>query len=68
MKRLFLTIRIVFIVLVLGAAFFAYLGYSSRSSRLSLRAEYSVEKADVGIPGISKMYDARIINRGALPV
>jgi hypothetical protein len=33
-----------------------------------LRAEYSVEKADIGIPGISKMYDARLTNRGAFPI
>jgi len=33
-----------------------------------LRADYSVETADIGIPGITKMYDAQLVNNGRLPV
>jgi hypothetical protein len=40
--------------------------YANRDHR-RLVAEYSVQKADIGIPGITKMYQARLINRGFLP-
>jgi hypothetical protein len=33
-----------------------------------LHAEYSVEEGDIGIPGVTKMYDARLVNRGRTPV
>jgi hypothetical protein len=33
-----------------------------------LHAKYSVETADIGIPGITKMYDAQLINSGTAPV
>src|SRR5260370_18856912 len=33
-----------------------------------LHAEYTVETADIGIPGVTKMYDARVVNRGRAPV
>jgi len=36
--------------------------------RQGLRAEVSVESADIGIPGISKMYEARLFNRSSWPV
>jgi hypothetical protein len=44
--------------------------FRSKASRnfSVLRAEYSVETADLGIPGITKMYDARLVNRGITPV
>ena len=34
---------------------------------LTLHADYSVAKADIGIPGISKLYDAHITNFGIFP-
>ena len=34
---------------------------------LSLHADYSVAKVDIGIPGIGKMYDAHITNFGIYP-
>src|SRR5260370_29970101 len=33
-----------------------------------LHAEYTVETADIGIPGVTKMYDARLVNSGRAPV
>jgi hypothetical protein len=33
-----------------------------------LRAEITVDKADIGIPGVSKMYEARIVNRASWPI
>jgi hypothetical protein len=33
-----------------------------------LRAHLIVSKADIGIPGISKMYEAKLVNRGLWPV
>jgi hypothetical protein len=33
-----------------------------------LQAELSTEKADIGIPGITKMYEARLINRSLWPI
>src|SRR5215468_8111305 len=46
---------------------FLPLAYASRNHQ-KLRAEYVVETADYGIPGITKAYSARLINRGFLPV
>jgi hypothetical protein len=34
---------------------------------LTLHADYSVAKVDIGIPGISKLYDAHITNFGIFP-
>ena len=34
----------------------------------SLYAEYSVARSDIGIPGISKLYEAKLVNRGFFPV
>jgi hypothetical protein len=33
-----------------------------------LRAEVTVDNADIGIPGISKMYEARLLNQGPWPI
>ncbi len=33
-----------------------------------LHAEYSVDRADIGIPGVTKMYDSRLVNVGLRPV
>lgn len=37
-------------------------------SPLDLRTKLVVQKADLGIPGITKVYDAKIINYGHIPV
>jgi hypothetical protein len=34
---------------------------------LGLHADYTIETAEIGIPGISKLYDAHLTNYGALP-
>jgi hypothetical protein len=34
---------------------------------LTLHADYSIAKVDIGIPGISKLYDAHITNFGIFP-
>jgi hypothetical protein len=34
---------------------------------LTLHADYSIAKADIGIPGISKLYDAHVTNFGIFP-
>src|SRR5712672_2149409 len=50
--------------------FFLGLVFVSRTSHdfSVLRAEYTVETADIGIPGITKMYDGRLVNKGRTPV
>ena len=35
---------------------------------VGLRAELNIENADIGIPGITKMYEARLINRSRWPI
>jgi hypothetical protein len=42
--------------------------FKSSKNYSVLCAEYSVEAADIGIPGITKMYDARLVNGGLRPV
>src|SRR5215470_20155819 len=34
----------------------------------NLHAEYSVDRADIGIPGVTKMYDARLTNFSLGPI
>ena len=58
---------------VIGISVFAALILSTyflpaSPSPSNLRAEYSVDNADIGIPGVSKMYDARLVNTGLRPV
>jgi len=53
-------------VLVAGLLFLP-LAYTSRNHQ-KLIAEYTVQKEDFGIPGITKTYKARILNRGFVPV
>jgi hypothetical protein len=47
-----------------GISVFAVLG----GPKEGLQAEVTVDNADIGIPGISKMYEARLINRGLWPI
>jgi len=49
--------------------FIAFVFVAKTSQNFSvLHAEYTVETADIGIPGITKMYDARLVNSGRAPV
>src|SRR5258708_13799007 len=49
--------------------FIAFVFVAKTSQNFSvLHAEYTVETADIGIPGITKMYDARLVNNGRAPV
>jgi hypothetical protein len=49
--------------------FLALLFVSNASHNFSvLHAEYTVQAADIGIPGITKMYDAQLVNGGRAPV
>ena len=52
-----------------GLAILASLGFAFKASPnfAGLRAEYSVEQGDIGIPGITKMYDGRLVNGGRTP-
>ena len=63
---------LILVVAVLGAAlavlFSLALAYKFSHDFSNLHAEYSVEGADIGIPGITKMYDARLVNAGKTPV
>ena len=43
-------------------------GWRQTSDFSRLRAKYSVEAASIGIPRISRMYDARLLNTGMMPV
>ena len=47
---------------ILAALLFCIVLLDSSAGLSNLRAEYTVEKADIGIPGITKMYDARLVN------
>jgi len=38
--------------------------YNASHNFSALRAEYTVETADIGIPEITKMYDAQLVNKG----
>lgn len=44
------------------------LGLEARRATRGLRAELIVSNADIGIPGISKMYGARLFNRSLWPI
>src|SRR5260370_21088155 len=49
--------------------FIAFVFVEKTSQNFSvLHAEYTVETADIGIPGVTKMYDARLVNSGRAPV
>jgi hypothetical protein len=39
-----------------------------RAARPDLKTELTIETADLGIPGITKVYDARVVNHGRWPV
>src|SRR6185312_14307059 len=51
------------LVVVIGSVVAAVGGSSS-----GLKAEVYVENADIGIPGITKMYGARLVNRSGWPI
>jgi hypothetical protein len=57
---------LLFIVTATVVGTFIFIGL--RHSTAGLKAELSMSNADIGIPGISKMYEARIVNRGLWPV
>lgn len=57
-----------FAIAALGVALAAVAAIDSRSGSHFLRATVVETKADIGIPGISKMYEARVTNFGLLPV
>jgi hypothetical protein len=68
MKPRILTFVIVTLVTSL-TLFIAFVFVSKASQDFSvLHAEYTVETADIGIPGITKMYDAQLANNGRAPV
>jgi hypothetical protein len=52
------------VITVAAVSAFAILGGPKRG----LRSEVTVENADMGIPGISKVYEARLFNRGFWPI
>ena len=59
-------VAVALIVAALAGIAVAVLGLSA--SKAGLKAELSVSNADIGIPGISKLYEARLVNRGLWPV
>ena len=66
MKKIGL-VRTVYSVVVLAAfavSMFAILG----GPKEGLRTDVFVDNADIGIPGISKMYEARLVNREWWPI
>jgi hypothetical protein len=63
-KKRVILVSSALILAVVTVSVFAVLG----GPKTGLRAEVTVDNADIGIPGISKMYEARIINRGIWPV
>ncbi len=62
------TVLKVLLVLFLPLTILAFAGAHYATSTQALRATVEVTKADIGIPGISKMYSARLSNSGFLPV
>jgi hypothetical protein len=64
MSKLRIFFLVAFVTLVSGLT---ALGLLLRYPR-DLRTELHVEKADLGIPGITKVYDASITNYGRIPV
>ncbi len=59
---------LVLAVVVAALSIFGYFVLSRGVGRSALHADYEIEKGDIGISGISKMYDARLRNRSLLPV
>jgi hypothetical protein len=47
---------------ILAAFLLCILLFDSSADPSNLRAEYTVGKADIGVPGITKMYEARLVN------
>lgn len=68
LKRRIQLIVICTIASVLAGLCIWTLFFNATSSASNLRAKYSVERADIGIPGITKMYDAGLVNVGTRPV
>jgi hypothetical protein len=62
-KKMIVPSAIVFLIAVAAIS----IGRLPGSSE-GLRAQLIVSKADIGIPGISKMYEAKLVNRGLWPV
>ena len=58
--------RVSVILSLLVLAVGTWFGTKDHTARLS--AELVVTNADIGIPGVSKMYEARLVNRGWWPV
>jgi hypothetical protein len=64
------TLTLVIIALAISLTIFLALIIGSKASHdfSVLHAECTVETADIGIPGITKLYDARLTNTGRAPV
>jgi len=56
----------VFCLLILLVLVFGVTLSSSHSD--GLRAELRIQSADIGIPGITKAYEARLVNRSLWPI
>jgi hypothetical protein len=63
-KRVF--IYCVLALILLFGVVLAIAGFSGAVG--GLHAELVVRNTDIGIPGISKMYEARVVNRSVLPI
>src|SRR5690348_881340 len=57
-----------YMVLVYAAVGLVVAAAASKLIPSRLSAEVKVTNADIGIPGVTKMYEATVINRGLLPV
>jgi len=55
-----------FCILILLVIAFGVMLFSSHSH--GLRAELKIETADIGIPGITKAYEAKLVNRSLWPI
>jgi hypothetical protein len=62
------TLTFVMFAISLAILFALILVWRASGDLSVLHAEYSVETADIGIPGITKMYGARLTNSGRTPV
>jgi hypothetical protein len=64
------TLSLVIVALATSLTIFSELIFVSKVSHdfSVLHAEYTIETADIGIPGITKLYDARLANSGRAPV
>jgi hypothetical protein len=58
------SIAFVIVVVVVFASVITVLGGPADG----LRAELKIEVADIGVPGITKMYEARLINHSSWPI